>query len=145
MQFVCPVHGPQSLVGVSTRFADACEGHTPLPADWVRLVVVRGTDRVAWHLVDVEALVALGLDPRARLLTLHDRDRSARRLNDRLLIQTLFPPEPPRRACQACLVQAVVPPDAPHLRWPLGLVWPRPAPDPDRAPAADGAEDSASA
>jgi hypothetical protein len=124
MQFVCSDHGPQPLVGVSARFDAAPQ--RAIPAEWACLVVVRGTEGVSWHLLDVEAVAAAGLDPRQSPLTLYDRDRAARQLNDRLLIQALIPSQPPRTMCRACLMQAVAPADAPHLRLPLGLWWPHP-------------------
>lgn len=117
--FVCDIHGAQNLVAVSPRFAKACDAKKTIPADWVCLVIIQSDEHATWtRFVDIDDVRAAGLDPQKTPLILTDRNRSARQLNDRLLIKTLFPPRAGLHRCQACLAQAIEPDDAPHLQMP---------------------------
>lgn len=122
MLFVCQQHGRQGLAAISPRFRRALDAGTPIPAEWVCLVLVRDGAQTRRAYMDVEHVLAAGLDPPAGPLVLVERDVPARQLNDRLAILRLFPGLAAKvdRACTACL-EAALPLSAPHLQVPPEL------------------------
>ena len=86
---LCSIHGPQGFIQTSPLLVKAI-GESNLNQKMAfRELVIQSNGNRYCYLVDADFLASFGLSVDANEVTLHDRSREKKQLNDRILIQRI--------------------------------------------------------